>query len=400
MSSITESIEVKFKRNYDVIVVGGGMAGCAAALAARRRNHSVLLVEKTISLGGLATNGLVVYYNPSLCDRCGRKIIGGIAEELLHASIRYGISTLPSEWTYRAQKVDNHAVYQTQFSVPSFITALDEVMAEAGVDLLFDTVGCGVSIEDGVCTGISMENKEGRVHYGCRQVVDTTGDLDLFNRAGAPCVEGLNWLSFWAMSIHLDKMRECCEKGDIQDVINVLMLGADRNGLNNPDGVRRYTVETGEEVSEFITQGRKYVLEYLKKMDTKNEMVVQLPAQAQYRTTRYIGADYVLSSADKNVVHEDSIGCVYTYREDGFFLEIPYRTMVARGYKNIITAGRSIASVDIACELTRLIIPCAVTGEAAGIAAGIALEHGCDICEVPIDILQNAIAEAGGNVHF
>ena len=62
------------KQGYDVIVVGGGIAGCCAALAAARENKSVLLVEKHINLGGLATIGLISWFEP-LCDGEGRKMM-------------------------------------------------------------------------------------------------------------------------------------------------------------------------------------------------------------------------------------------------------------------------------------------------------------------------------------
>jgi hypothetical protein len=100
-------------------------------------------------------------------------------------------------------------------------------------------------------------------------LVDTTGDLDLFKRAGAPCIDDLNWLSFMVMQTNLDIMRACLDKGDIGDLIEVKMLGTDRDGLRNPPGVRRYTVESGEEVTEFIRRGRRYLLEYLKSIDLK-----------------------------------------------------------------------------------------------------------------------------------
>lgn len=48
------------KQGYDIIVVGGGIAGCCAALAAARENKSVLLVEKHINLGDLQRLGLSV----------------------------------------------------------------------------------------------------------------------------------------------------------------------------------------------------------------------------------------------------------------------------------------------------------------------------------------------------
>ena len=49
---------------YDVIVVGGGMAGSFAAVAAAREGASVLLLEKNGHLGGAATAGLVHPFMP------------------------------------------------------------------------------------------------------------------------------------------------------------------------------------------------------------------------------------------------------------------------------------------------------------------------------------------------
>jgi hypothetical protein len=395
-----ETVNVKVKGNYDVIVAGGGIAGVAAAIAAARHGCKTLLVEKTISLGGLATNGLVLYYNPSLCDRKGRKIIGGISEELLHASIKYGRSTLPPEWKFRTSRVDTDGIYQTKFSAASFVAALDEIIDEAGVMVLFDTVCCAVKMKDGVCDGVIIENKEGRVFYGCRQLIDTTGDLDLFQRAGASCINDLNWLSFWILDTDMDRLKACCEAEDIGEAIEVKMLGTDRDGLRNPPGVRRYKIESGEEVSEFIRGGRRYFLEYLKRMDVKKQMAVLFPSQAQYRTTRHIQSEYILEQKDKNVHRDDSIGCAYTFREDGFFVEVPYNALTVKGYKNMITAGRTIGSIGIVCELTRLIAPSAMTGEAAGIAVSLAMSLGCDINEVPLEKLQCAIVEADGILHF
>ena len=44
---------------YDVVVVGGGMAGVGAAVAAGRAGAKTILIENTSALGGIATMGIV-----------------------------------------------------------------------------------------------------------------------------------------------------------------------------------------------------------------------------------------------------------------------------------------------------------------------------------------------------
>ena len=74
MEKFIETREVPCIGEYDIIIAGGGIAGVAAALAARRLGSKVLLIEKSVMLGGLATLGLISWYEP-LCDGSGRHII-------------------------------------------------------------------------------------------------------------------------------------------------------------------------------------------------------------------------------------------------------------------------------------------------------------------------------------
>ena len=82
--------QVTIKDSYDVIVAGGGIGGVAAAVAAARNGSKTLLMEKQINLGGLATVGLISWYEP-LCDGKGKQVISGICEELIRLSIKYGM---------------------------------------------------------------------------------------------------------------------------------------------------------------------------------------------------------------------------------------------------------------------------------------------------------------------
>ena len=55
---------LNYRKKYEVVVAGAGIAGVAAALAAARRGHKVALVEKQTLIGGLATAGLIYVYLP------------------------------------------------------------------------------------------------------------------------------------------------------------------------------------------------------------------------------------------------------------------------------------------------------------------------------------------------
>ena len=82
MNTVTINKTVPVKAHYDVIVCGGGVAGCAAAVTAAKRGKSVLIIEKSNILGGLATLGLINLFVP-MCNGRGKQIIFGLAEKWL-----------------------------------------------------------------------------------------------------------------------------------------------------------------------------------------------------------------------------------------------------------------------------------------------------------------------------
>ena len=83
-----------FQKKYDIAVAGAGVAGIAAALAAARRGHKVVLLEKQMLIGGLATSGLIYIYLP-LCDGQGTQVTFGISEEMLRAGVEFSPFDFP-----------------------------------------------------------------------------------------------------------------------------------------------------------------------------------------------------------------------------------------------------------------------------------------------------------------
>ena len=150
--------EAKLSGEYDIIVAGGGVAGAAAAVAARRMGKSVLLIEKTIGLGGLATTGLINLFVP-MCNGRGVQIIKGMAEEMLRLSVKYGYDTIPEEWQNGEPLNGEKTRYCTRFSAAIFTLTLTEFLKDEGVELLFDTIITEPVMDGKLCRGLIVENK-------------------------------------------------------------------------------------------------------------------------------------------------------------------------------------------------------------------------------------------------
>jgi len=369
-----------FKQDYDVVVAGGGVAGVAAALEARRSGLKTAMVEKTIQAGGLATSGIVNIYLP-LCDGLGNQVISGIAEELAHLSYRYGPGEVPDGWQ---EVVDGKAKarYRISFSPASFVLAMDEVLTDAGVDVWFDTLVCAPQMEGDRVVGIEVENKSGRGAIRAKCIIDATGDADVAFRAGAPCGEQDNWLSLWSLEASLNAARKATEKSNGDPLLCRTTLGAWNSGNNHPPGKPKFIGTDGRQVSDFVLESRKMLVDYYKnayaeggEKNRHNLFPLTLPTMAQFRTTRRIVGHATMSDDQHDLEADDSIGLVGDWRKVGYVWEIPYGTMVPQKVTGLLAAGRCISSEGDAWEVTRVISPVALTGQVAGIAATLAIQH-------------------------
>lgn len=398
MDFLSESNRVPVVDGYDVIVVGGGIAGVAAAMAARRCGSRVLLIEKSVVLGGLATLGFIAYYLP-LCDGRGRKVTSAIAEELLHLSIKYGYDDLPAEWR-DGKGIGAGKRYATVFSPPEFIYALDELMTSLGVDLLFDTVFSLPVMEGNRCRAVIVENKSGRTAYTAQIFVDGSGDGDLLFRAGASCVEEENYLAYWFYTTDLARMRKAVESGHARDAISLEWRGSFGPDGSYTLGEKEYRASDAGEVTRFILKGRQTLKEQIDRNRETGGSLIALPGMPQFRRTRRVEGLYLLTEDDADKHFDDSIGCTGHWMKPGIVYEIPYRTMVTGSLSNVVASGRNISSSGDAWEATRVIPPAAVTGQAAGTLATIAIERKCAVTDVPVAGLQRRLEAAGVILHF
>lgn len=400
MVAISEAMDTPVWGDYDVVVVGGGIAGVCAAVAAKRADVGrVLLVEKTIQLGGLATQGLVSLYEP-LCDAHGKKITYGMASELMQLCRRYGPDDLAAVWESDPDFVPNCSEkYRAHFSPAIFTLALDAFITEAGVDILFDTLFVKPVMEGNTISALILENKNGRGAYTVKAVIDATGDADVLSKAGVPCVDGKNYMTYFAHRVDHESMQKANETGNILHARKWLHLGSGPLGEGHPEGAPLIAGTTAEEITDFVLHGRRMLLDTICNEDRFQRDISALPSLPQLREIRHIDGEYTVDEKDQKKPMPDSVGVVSDYENVGNWYEIPYRTLYHAAFPNIWAAGRITAASGWAWSITRVIPGCACSGQAAGTAAALAIKHGYSAGTLPYAALIEELSAAGVRAH-
>ena len=395
---------MEFERSFDVLVAGAGVAGVAAALESARAGLRTGLVEKTILVGGLATTGLVNIYLP-LCDGHGRQVTFGLAEELLRLSIRYGPGDVPEAWRAKLRPAEGPR-YSVVFNPASFILALDEALAEAGVELWLDTLVCAPVTSGERLVGVEVENKSGRGLLRAKCVVEASGDADVAYRAGAECAVGENWLSIWALQASLESAQRAVAERSGVPLLDGVRLGGDDAGRGAPPGKTWHGIG-GEEVTQFVLAARKLLRDHyasryaeLGQGERRNCFPLTLPSMAQYRTTRRIVGQATLSDGQHGRHVPDSVGLVPDWRKAGPVWEVPYGTLLAPRVKGLVAAGRCISAEGDAWQVTRVIGPAAFTGQVAGLAATLAVRADTTPDALDAADVQQALRAKGIPIHL
>lgn len=80
------------------------------------------------------------------------------------------------------------------------------------------------------------------------------------------------------------------------------------------------------------------------------------------------------------------------------FYQVPYRCLVPRGSDNVLAAGRILDADKIAFSAVRVMINMNQTGEAAGVAAWLALDSGISVAAVDTDLLRKTLSDGGSMI--
>lgn len=402
---------------WDVIVVGGGPAGCTAAASAAREGARTLLVEATGCLGGMGTSGLVPAWCPFTDGR--QIIVRGYAERLL-CETKAGLPHVPpaqNDWV----PIDAEAL-KRQY---------DELVTGAGATVLFNTVLSAVEMgEDGRIDAIILSNKAGLTAYRAKVYVDASGDGDLAAWAGAEFVqgeEGTGELQPSTLCFAISNVDEYAYRHGpkMQGVMAQILASGkypcllDSHFCNNLTGPRTVGFNAGHlwevdntnpaSVSAALIEGRRMAeairdgLAEFHPAAFANAQLVRTASLMGVRESRRIIGDYLLTVEDymarrgfadevcrnaypidihtaKDEIAQSRAGGLnvmerYEQFGSGESHGIPYRCLTPRGLRNVLVAGRSISTDRLVQGSTRVMPICLGLGEAAGMAAAHAAEQ-------------------------
>ena len=166
----------------DVCVVGGGSAGTAAAVSAARKGAKVVLVERGISLGGLATQGCVFPCMPTFAEGSDTPYITDLNKRMEKQGVSPFQDIEDSDTFYGGGR----GRY-----IPEYLAFVyDEMCEEAGVDILYNATLVGAVTDEGRIDNCVVQTIEGPGRIQAKVFVDATGDALLSRLVGVTAERG------------------------------------------------------------------------------------------------------------------------------------------------------------------------------------------------------------------
>ncbi len=407
----------------DLVVVGGGPAGVSAAVNAAELGLNTIIIEKNGFFGGANVagySGTIGGLYSSSADGNLEQIVKGFADRFLNELEKRDGVIRQVSFGHTALAPHDPLVWKD---------VADNLIENAGVEVLLHTNFVDVVLEENRVTGIIIENKDGRSLIKGKRFIDATGDGDVCYKSGAEYTFGNNGI-IQAMTMvfrmaNVDWSR--ASKYSLEDIWEIVEE-AENNGYNLPrkhpfifpapksdqaimnctaiiakDNRVLYPTKTVDlTYAEFagrkqIREYERFVKEYLDGFE--NAYVIDTATQIGIRQSRTITGVKTLTNDDVvNAVKSDTsivksawpieihggVNGVKVVNLDDDYYEVPFEVMIPKSLDGILTAGRCISAEHEALASVRVVAQCFEEGMAAACAMFISIEE--DILPRNVDI--------------
>lgn len=426
------------EKHYEVIVVGSGSAGSVAAIAAARGGAKTLLLERLPFLGGISTAVLDTFYGFYTPGSKSRKVVGGIGDEVM-ARLGHSCSCF--------ERPNTHGAGTGVTYHPEYLKLVwEELVSEAGADVLLGAWVQDVQVKDGHVQSLVAATKLGLRSFAARVFVDASGDADLchyggfaYELAGQEAPAQTLTTTFKLCNVDMAR-RKTIGKQELHALIAAAAESGQYNlprregsdhitPVNNMmatimtrlpsyqrsgDGVVNAT--DPELLSRAEIEGRRQAVEYVRFLQDKvpgyeRAQLASFGVQIGVRETRRVFGEYRLTREDvlSAKQFEDQIGLCgapiedhhggkdthWAYLPDGQCVGIPWRTLIPKGSKNLLMAGRCFSATHDAHASVRSMAQCMAMGQAAGAAAAILATKRITPQELSVRQLQDTLRNHG-----
>ena len=448
MGQYTFAREIPMEDGYDIVVVGGGPAGCGAAVCAARLGGRVLLVEALGCLGGAGTSDLVT--NMGELGRKGTMLLGGFIRELTDTLFERGFLTGRTPST---RKELDYFHWQP-FDPEGMKLILDEFMQKEHVEVRYFTrvIDADCDPDSLFINGVILSNIEGLRFVKAKAYLDCTGDAVLAEKCGVefykPAVAMPPNLMAQLCGVNWDAIEGDLVGGKIRDEHKILQeavedgsypftypdkhvpgifVSAGNTASLNAGHVFGMDALDNRSLSDGMVLGRRLVWEYLDFFrthfpDYKDLHLVTTATLMGVRDSRRIKGEYCLNYEDYLAKRKfsDQI-CLNaqeidlhprdcseqelarfnqeffnrTFYGPGEYFGIPYGVMVPKGSQNLWVAGRTVSCDEKVHASIRMMPVCYTLGQAAGTAAVQAIGKKQTACDLDTKTLVETLRRHG-----
>lgn len=422
MKSIHISEEKRAEdRQVDVLVLGSGPAGSAAAIMAARMGADTLLLDSASVPGGISTAGGMSHYTGNVDSRLYEEVLQRMAEK---------------------NRKEIRGKRTTVIDTVNMTATWIELLEEAGAGLLLYTMACEAVVEENAVKGVVIQNKTGRSVIRAKAVIDATGDGDIAASAGVGFWKGREkdgmmqpaTLMFKVAGVDMAEAvfpgsfetEVYTQRGELQKLAreklpypagHVLLYRSTQDGVvtvnmtnavdidgTTAEGMTRAELVCRKQIPAIVDFLREYAPGY------RECYVISTASLIGIRETRHLKGlytlteedilacrrfeDWVVQGAEFNFdVHNmsggglDETGVQKKFPKNIRYT-IPYRCFLPCEIDGLLFAGRNISGTHIAHSNYRAMPICLAMGEAAGIAAALAVRKGISLREVQASEIQ------------
>ena len=428
----------------DLCVVGGSCTGVFAAVRAARLGLKVVLVEKQNKLGGVAVSGLVNIWHCLVDMDFKDRIIAGLTLETIEKLYSKGVLTIQD---------NRNATYN--FNPNELTILLDKYIKENNINLMLHTSYCSVVSEGDDVKAIIVENKDGRQAIKAKFFIDASGDGDVARDLSIPSFVN-DYLQPPSACFHLQGEMDGVDLKELvlshgkefglDDDWGWSTHVADCKGLtmradNHVFGVRcniasdltKAEMEGRRQADAFVSMVRKYGRKDTSYALTNLCSYIGIRETVHYKTKfqanekplllgeRY-SAPIMNGTYPIDIHHANDMGITFrhldglevteygkgtkvvqsNWRENmgltgdyAKYYQIPFDILVGERYHNFIAAGRMLNADMSAFGALRVMVNLNQIGEAAGVAAYLAVDRSQTVQEIDGTAVTELLRKGG-----